>query len=122
MDPLTMMAIGKARQMAGNADAANSEVRKANKIIAAKNQTIDELVAEIERLKWELLLETAHAAGMKADRDELRRGAPNNPALAPSGERYKNGNPKSWAGVMYAREFDRILREARIPNPAQYRD
>lgn len=118
----------KARALQGNLAQANANIDYANQIIAQRNGEIanlqadvNALKAEIERLKWELLLEKAHAEGMKAYRDELRRGAPNNPAEGPSGQFYKSGNPKPWAGIMYDREFDRILREARIFDPENYR-
>jgi hypothetical protein len=79
--------------------------------------------ARIAELELALAVEKAHAGGMKAYRDDLRAAHPSSPRLAPSGQRFrKSGNPKPLAALAYDREFDRILRDARISNPEQYRD
>ena len=80
------------------------------------------LEKEIGELKWKLLVAEARAEGLKAYRNDLRAAHPNSPRLAPSGRKYKDGTPKPLAALAYDREFDRILTEARISNPEQYRD
>jgi hypothetical protein len=129
MDELTGIALGHVNRLGRQAvsyaqeiDRANGEIDKANAIIADKNQIIADLQARIAELELRLALKTAHAAGMKAYRDDLRAAHPNSPRLAPSGKRYKDGTPKPVAALAYDREFDRILRDARISNPEQYRD
>jgi len=129
MDALTGIAFGylrrasnRAASYANEVDRANGEIEKANQIIERKNQIIEGLEARIAELELSLAVKTAHAGGMKAYRDDLRAAHPNSPRLAPSGKRYKDGTPKPIAALAYDSAFDRILRDARISNPEQYRD
>ena len=102
---------------------ANTSIEIANAEIRKGNAKIQELYAQIEALEMALLIERADAAGMRAYRDDLRGAHPNSPRLAASGQKFrKSGNPKPLAALAYDREFDRILREARISNPENYRD
>lgn len=130
MDPLTQMAFGAARKLArdsrANADAldyANSEIEAANADIRKANQIIADLRKRVADLEFALLIEKAHADGLKAYRDDLRAAHPNSPRLAPSGQKFRNsGNPKPLAALAYDAAFDRVLRDARISAPEQYRD
>jgi hypothetical protein len=100
--------------------------RTALEVAEQRDKALAELAdaqARIAELELALAIEKAHAGGMKAYRDDLRAAHPSSPRLAPSGQRFrKSGNPKPLAALAYDREFDRILRDARISNPEQYRD
>jgi hypothetical protein len=117
---------GVNRRMARDADAALQSWKDATAAWKAAcgrlESQLEEANARIAELELALAVKTAHAAGMKAYRDDLRAAHPNSPRLAPSGKRYKDGTPKPVAALAYDREFDRILRDARISNPEQYRD
>lgn len=118
---------GVNRRMAKDANAAVQSWKEATeswKAACGRLQAqLDEANARIAELEGQLLLEKAHAGGMKAYRDDLRAAHPTSPRLAPSGQKFrKSGNPKPLAALSYDAAFDRILRDARIPNPEQYRD
>lgn len=124
--------IGASAAAARNAFAARSEARVSAhfeglyKRWMAYAQGLEQKLAATEarvaELELALAVKTAHAGGMKAYRDDLRAAHPTSPRLAPSGKRYKDGTPKPLAALSYDAAFDRILRDARIPNPEQYRD
>jgi len=99
--------------------------RTALEVAEQRDKALAELAdaqARIAELELALAVKTAHAGGMKAYRDDLRAAHPTSPRLAPSGKRYKDGTAKPVAALAYDAAFDRILRDARISNPEQYRD
>lgn len=124
--------IGANAAASRNAFAAASNARLANRFeqayeewrahAKALEQQLSDAQARIAELELALAVKTAHAGGMKAYRDDLRAAHPNSPRLAPSGKRYKDGTAKPVAALAYDAAFDRILRDARISNPEQYRD
>lgn len=77
--------------------------------------------ARIAELELALAVEKAHAVGMSAMKDAFKAAHPQSPVLADSGQRYKSGSVKTKGALVYAAAFDRILRDARISNPEQYR-
>lgn len=87
----------------------------------ALKRRCDEAEARVAELELALAVKTAHAGGMGAMKDAFKAAHPNSPVLADSGKRYKSGAVKTKGALVYAAEFDRILRDARISNPERYR-
>ncbi len=115
---------GRTRRDGDRQGAYADALEEANQTIRDQNLTIATLRRELaEAYALALLVKEVAVGGLKAYRDEFKKAHPNSPVLAPSGQRYKSdGVMKPMGTIAYDREFDRILREARISDPTKYRD
>lgn len=123
--------IGANAASARNAFTAASNARLANRFeqayeewrahAKALEQQLTDAQARIAELELALAVKTAHAGGMKVWKDAFKVAHPQSPVQADSGKRFKDRDIKTVGRLAYEREFDRILRDARILNPEQYR-
>lgn len=85
------------------------------------SDAVDDRNERIRQLQLRLDVKTAHANGLQAYLDEIKRTSPNIPGLAQSGKRYKDGDPKSVGALNYEAAFDAYLKGKGIANPEKYR-
>lgn len=83
--------------------------------VANFQAVIDQLSEQLLSTQIDLAAERCEIAGLRAYIGEMKRGAPGNPALAPSGRTYQSGKAKSLATVVYEREYDRKADEFGLP-------
>jgi hypothetical protein len=128
MDELTGLALGHVNRLgrqavglANEVNRANGAVREANAEIEKANQIIAEQYARIQELELALAVKEAEAGAAVAMFMDIKKACPNSPILRDSGQKFKNGGAKTMGRLVYEREFDRILRDARISNPEKYR-
>jgi hypothetical protein len=116
---------GVNRRMARDADAALQSWKDATAAWKAAcsrlESQLEEANARIAELELALAVEKAHAGGLTAMFMDIKAACPNSPTLRDSGKRFKDGKPKTMGRLVYEREHDRILRDARISNPEKYR-
>jgi hypothetical protein len=107
-----------------NARIAAGWERTALEVAEQRDKALAELAdakARIAELELALAVEKAHAGGLTAMFMDIKAACPNSPTLRDSGKRFKDGKPKTMGRLVYEREHDRILRDARISNPEKYR-
>ena len=79
------------------------------------------LQAQLAAAQLALVQKTAHAEGSLAMYRAMKAIHPQSPLLADSGKRYKDGDVKTKASLIYEATFDRICREAGIADPTKHR-
>lgn len=104
-------------------DEANATIDRAQAIITAKNQQITALkhelaaVTEANEQNWTAwCVERASAEGLRAYYQALKQASPDSPALADSGNRFKDGDIKTVGRMLYEKSFDAALLE-HLPGP-----
>ena len=80
-----------------------------------------ELEAQLAALKDELAVEKAHSAGLEAQTMAFAKECPNCNLMADSGKRYKDGDIKRKARLIYEAAFDATAKKLGISNPASRR-
>ncbi len=101
-------AIGLGRRM-------RAEEAEHDATVARFQAVIDQLSEQLLSTQIDLAAERCEIAGLRAYIGEMKRAAPSNPALAPSGRTYQSGKAKSLATVVYEREYDRKADEFGLP-------
>jgi hypothetical protein len=111
-----------------NADLANRNAQIARENNENARQWMERAQAfEAELAKTKALLENklmseaGFRASQKALKDALRISAPRHPLISDSGKRYKDGDIKDGASLIYMQAFDAKGRELRIENPEKRR-
>ena len=79
------------------------------------------LEAQVANLQLALAVKNAHAEGATAMYKAMKATHPQSPLLVDTGKRFKDGNIKNKATLIYEGTFDRILREAGIADPTRHR-
>jgi hypothetical protein len=79
------------------------------------------LEAQLAAAQLALAVKTADAEGAVAMYQAMKAAHPQSPLLADTGKRFKDGDSKTKARLIYEATHDRILREAGIADPAKHR-
>ena len=121
-------AVRNNRHLSTTIDQANANIDYANRVIAERNDEIarlrEELNArnkEVQDFRLQAIVEMAGGEGQKAMFKAMKQAHPTSPMLADSGKRFKDGNVKHKAFLLYEEAFDRIIRDHQIANPETYR-
>lgn len=85
----------------------------------AEIQRLHKKVAELELA---VTVQKARAQGLVLWKDAFFDAHPGSPISAPTGQKLKDGRPKTKGRLIFEQEFDRILRGARIQSPEQFRE
>ncbi len=112
------------RQSGEHADNAAAWAKNAREWKAHALGLTDEnanLKAQVANLQLALLVKTAHAEGATAMYKAMKTTHPQSPLLVDTGKRFKDGDVKNKATLIYEGTFDRILREAGITDPTRHR-
>ncbi|OAH21691.1 hypothetical protein AX289_17360 [Methylorubrum populi] len=83
--------------------------------LARYQAVIDQLRQQLISTQVELVSERCEIAGLRALISEVKRQDPTTPALASSGETFRNGRAKSFATLMYERAYDKEAVEQGFP-------
>lgn len=121
-------ALGALQRANNTIDRCNNTIDIQNIDIINQRQEIINLRNELEAKKAEVtkfrvlaIQKLAHSEGLTAMLNVMKTNHPNSPALADSGKRYKGGNIKTKARILYEIAFDKIITAHGLDNPASYR-
>jgi hypothetical protein len=84
--------------------------------IARFQAAINELSEKLLQTQIQLASERCEIAGLRAFIKEVKSRDPSTPALAPSGNTYRNGKPKSIAATVYEKAYDTKADELGLPD------
>jgi hypothetical protein len=81
---------------------------------------IRELQDNLERMSLALAVEQSNVAGLQAQVDKFKESHPDSILLHPTSHRFKDGQGKPIARVIFELAFDANLKGLGVSNPAQY--
>lgn len=112
----------RAANLASTLDQANANIRYLNGVVAEYHAALEQLQARIAELSTQVAVAEASFAGRDAQMKAFMAQHPNSPLLADSGQRFRDGAPKTASRLLFERTFDAKAREMGIVDPEQHRE
>ncbi|WP_431270785.1 hypothetical protein [Dankookia sp. P2] len=100
---------------------ANANIHYLNGVVDQQAAENAALKARIAALTTQMAVQQADVAGLRAVVGTFKQTHPNSHLLADTGRRFKDGDVKSQATLVYEKAFDTKARELGIQNPEQHR-
>ena len=121
MDGYNAEAVAVTQVMAQQLKEARQSGNRLADLVLQMRAKIDEQNAEISKLRGQVAGDTMHIAGLEAARAAYMKQHPDSPLLRDSGQRFRDGDVKTNARLVYERAFDEEGRRIGIEEPAKSR-
>lgn len=114
-------AVAVAQGMAKHLRQARQQGNDLAALVRQLNAKIDAQIEEISKLRGKVAVQEMAIAGIDAARDAYMEQHADSPLLRDSGKRFKDGDVKTNARLIFEAAFDKKGRELGISNPAALR-